>query len=77
MAVSFGILVFAGVIFFIEARPLLKKRYIKEFVVFSIMLLFGTALGMLKSLGIAIPNPLDGISLIYRPISNAIWNLLK
>ncbi|WP_066370054.1 hypothetical protein [Neobacillus fumarioli] len=77
MLASIGILLTAVLFTFIEIPSLLKKQYKKELVVFCILLLCGTLLSILKVFGVHIPNPVDGITFIFKPISEVVLNLLK
>ncbi|MBK5461543.1 MULTISPECIES: hypothetical protein [unclassified Peribacillus] len=72
-----GILVIVAVIIAIEAPSLLRKKLKKELWIFSILLLFGTALSVAQALNIKIPNPLDWITAIYKPLSDMIEKVLK
>ncbi|MGE7764004.1 hypothetical protein [Peribacillus sp. NPDC096540] len=76
MAVA-GILVIVAIIIAIDVPSLLRKKLKKELWIFSILLLFGTALSIAQALNIKIPNPLDLITAIYKPLSDMIEKLLK
>ncbi|CAH0313531.1 hypothetical protein SRABI96_05108 [Peribacillus sp. Bi96] len=72
-----GILVIIAAIIAIDVPPLMRKKLKKELWIFSILLLFGTALSIAQALNIKIPNPLDWITAIYKPLSDMIEKLLK
>ncbi|MED3691183.1 hypothetical protein P4534_20675 [Peribacillus butanolivorans] len=72
-----GILVIVAIIIAIDVPILLRKKLKKELWVFSVILLFGTALSIAQALNIKIPNPLDWITAIYKPLSDMIEKLLK
>ncbi|MFJ8257522.1 hypothetical protein ACIQ4Z_09520 [Peribacillus asahii] len=76
MAVA-GILLIVVVIIAIDVPPLLRKKFKKELWIFSIFLLFGTALSIAQALNIKIPNPIDWITAIYKPLSDMLEKLLK
>ncbi|USK85839.1 hypothetical protein [Peribacillus asahii] len=76
MAVA-GILLIVAVIIAIDVPPLLRKKLKKELWIFSILLLFGTALSIAQVLNIKIPNPMDWITAIYKPLSDMLEKLLK
>lgn len=63
-----GILLIAAVILWMEVPPLLEKKDKKELVVFSILLMIGVGLSMALGLGKAIPNPLDLLTFVFKPI---------
>ncbi|MEH6947033.1 hypothetical protein [Peribacillus asahii] len=76
MAVA-GILLIVAVIIAIDVPPLLRKKFKKELWIFSILLLFGTVLSIAQALNIKIPNPIDWITAIYKPLSDMLEKLLK
>jgi hypothetical protein len=71
-----GILLTAAIILIIEIPPLFKAKMKKEFWVFSILLLFATALSIAKVLQLNIPNPLDWIAVIFKPFSDFLLDIL-
>ena len=77
MVISIGILLVAVIIAMVEVPPLRKKGLKKELWIFSILLLVGTGLSIAESLQVAIPNPLDGITMIYKPFSDFLFGLLE
>ncbi|MBO1515439.1 hypothetical protein [Metabacillus bambusae] len=77
MWVIAGILLVATLIIVLEVPPLLEKKQKKESWVFSLLLLFGVGLSIAESLDLNIPNPLDWIAIIYKPLSDLIMSLLK
>lgn len=67
----------AGVtIALIEVPALLKKNRKKELRVFSILLVLGIGLSISQSLDVRIPNPLDWIAVVYKPLSDLIFQWL-
>lgn len=77
MWVSAGILVITVMIIIKEVPTLLRNKLKKELWVFSILLLFGTGLSIAQGLQKEIPNPIDWISFIYKPLSDLISSFLK
>ncbi|WP_274653104.1 hypothetical protein [Paenibacillus humicola] len=75
MWVMVGILS-AAAIFLIEVPNLFKKRLMKELTVFLFLLLTGTALSILLSLHVKLPNPVDWLTFIYQPFSKLLENAL-
>ncbi|MFD4816626.1 hypothetical protein [Peribacillus butanolivorans] len=71
------ILILVAIIIAIDVPSLLRKKLKKELWIFSVLLLFGTALSISQALNIKIPNPLDWITAIYKPLSDMIEKLLK
>ncbi|MEN1937173.1 hypothetical protein AAIE21_16725 [Paenibacillus sp. 102] len=76
MAVA-GIFVIVAVIIAIDVPFLLKEKLKGELWVFSILLLFGTTLSVAQAFNIKIPNPLDWITAIYKPLYYVIDELLR
>lgn len=72
-----AVLVFATVLSFIEVPKMLKSKSYREFWSFSILLLIGVTLAILKSLGVTLPNPSDWVAWVFSPISNLIKPIFK
>ena len=72
-----GILVVVIIIIAIDIPPLLRRKLKKEIWVFSLLLLFGTVLGITQALNIQIPNPMDLLITVYKPVSNMMEAWLK
>jgi hypothetical protein len=72
-----GILAAAATIFIIDAPDLLKRRLTKELWIFSFLLLLGTVLSILLSLNVVLPNPLDWLTVLYRPFNDLLEGALK
>lgn len=77
MLAIIGIIAVAAVIAYLEVPPLLKKNWKKELGVFVFLLLFGTGLSIAQALDVDIPNPMDWISMVYKPMSDGIDQVLK
>lgn len=72
-----GVLFLAILISLMEVPHLLKKNLKKELWVFLSLLFIGVSLGIARSLDLELPSPLDFITAIYRPISDAIFQVLQ
>ncbi len=72
-----GIILVGVLIAAYEVPTLLKKNLIKELWAFSILLIIGVVLSILKSMRIDIPNPLDLLTIIYKPINDFIYGFFK
>lgn len=77
MIKSLAILIIAGGIVMLEVPALLKKKEKKELTIFTILLTFGIVLSILFALGKHIPNPLDFITFILKPLSDLISQLVE
>lgn len=76
MLISVGIVLIAVFIVIIEAPNLKRTKSRKERWLFFVLLLIGVVLGVLQSFQINIPNPMNGIAFIYRPLSDVIFGWL-
>lgn len=72
-----GILAAAALFAWLEIPLLLKAKMKKELWVFSILLLIGTGICIAISLDWAIPNPLDIIYVVFKPMSQLLDTWLK
>ncbi len=77
MWVVTGILATGSLITIIEAPYLVRKRMIKELCIFAVILFIGMTLSILQVLRIPLPNPLDWITAMIKPISDAVLGMLK
>ncbi|REK71795.1 hypothetical protein [Paenibacillus paeoniae] len=72
-----GILLTAVTIAMLEVPALWKKRLKKELVLFSMILLLATGIGIVQSMHIPLPNPLDWVSSVYGPIGRLLDSVLN
>ena len=72
-----AIVVTASLMVILEVPPLLKAKLKRELWLFSILLLLGTLLSIAKYLQIPIPNPLDMLYVIFKPMSDLLISFLK
>jgi hypothetical protein len=72
-----GIITVGILISIYEVPSLLRRKLKRELWVFSILLIFGVVLSILKSLRIDILNPLDLLTNIYKPLNDFIFDSLK
>lgn len=77
MLLTIGILVISTAISLFEIPNLLKSNKTKELWVFIILLLIGTSLSIAVFLKVKLPNPLDWITFIFKPVSEFIMTTLK
>lgn len=71
-----GLIAATAVIILIEAPSLWKRKHIKDLWVFSSLLLLGFGLVIMRYLNLNIPNPVDGIDYVLRPLAEAIFHYL-
>lgn len=72
-----GIIIAILIICFIEVPALIRKQQKRELWAFSVLLLIGTCLNIALALHIELPNPLDWIIAVYKPVSDEVDKLLK
>lgn len=73
----FGILVVAAVITMIEMPALWKNGLRKEAWSYSVLLLLGIGISIALNLHLDVPNPLDWITYLYKPISEFLHGILQ
>lgn len=72
MVKTIGILCLAAVVVFLELPQLLKNKLMKELVVFTILLIIGITLSILLAFGVKLPNPVDLLIFLLKPLTNFI-----
>lgn len=56
---------FIGILF-LEAPELIRKKYWRELIVFSLFLLLAFILSLLQTMGVEIPSPLKGLQYLIE-----------
>lgn len=77
MVITIFIFIISTVIAFAFIPKLQKNKETKTIVIFSILLLIGTALNIGIALNLKIPSPTDLLTLIFSPIRDFIVSLSK
>lgn len=72
-----GILAIVAIIIAIDVPPLWRNKLIKELWVFSVLLLLATVVGLAQALHYKIPNPLDLMIIVYKPVADMVNIWLK
>lgn len=72
-----AVVAFDTILCIFEIPKMLKQKQIKELITFAVLLLLGTAIIMLKSFDIPVPNPLDWIAWVYQPFKGIMQSLLE
>jgi uncharacterized membrane protein len=72
-----AVLAFDIVLCIIEIPKMLSQKLIRELVTFSVLLLLGTVVAVLKALDIKVPNPSDFLAWVYSPVADWMKSLLK
>ncbi|PYI54947.1 hypothetical protein [Paenibacillus flagellatus] len=72
-----AILLIAAAIAAFELPSLWRNELKKDAAFFAFLLLFGTGLSMAQAMQADIPNPLDWIAYVYKPLSDWIYGSMK
>ncbi len=72
-----GIVLAAIGIAIYEVPSMIKRNLKKELWVFSVLLIIGVTLSIIESLNVEIPNPMDWLTIIYKPFSDIFLRILK
>lgn len=71
-----GILLIVAVIAWIDLPRLWRKKQKKDLSVYLILLLIGTGFSIAEGLNWDIPNPMDWLIYVYRPVGEWIFHQL-
>lgn len=52
-----------------EGVPLVRRRQVREAIIFAVVWLTAFAYALCVALGVSMPNPLDWIDALFRPIT--------
>lgn len=72
-----ALVTFDTVICIIEIPKMLQQKLIKELITFSVLLLIGTTIGVMKIFDLKVPNPSDFLAWVYSPVADLMKSLLK
>lgn len=72
-----AVLAFDTIICVIEIPKMLQQKLIKELITFSVLLLFGTIIAVMKSIDMKVPNPSDLLAWVYSPVSDLMNSLFN
>lgn len=76
MVVAISILLVTAVVVVIDLPSLLKKQQKKERWAYGILLVPTVVVSMLLGFGVDVPNPLDLIQWLFKPIVSFLYQLL-
>lgn len=71
------VLSFDIILCIVEIPNMLKNKLNKELWIFSVLLLIGTVLVILKSLNVKISNPSDWVDMVYSPITDLMKDVFE
>jgi hypothetical protein len=72
-----AVLGFDIILCIIEIPKMLQQKQIRELITFSVLLLLGTGIAVMKSFDMKVPNPSDFLAWVYSPVSDFMKSLLK
>lgn len=72
-----GILFVGALISWLEVPRLWKQKMKRELWTYAILMVFGLGLAIAQNANARIPNPLDWLIVLYRPLSDFLFGLLK
>ncbi|QNK57306.1 hypothetical protein [Paenibacillus sp. PAMC21692] len=64
-----AIVAISAMLFLFDFPRLRRDGQKRELWTFSLLLLFGTALGIVQSLNLPLPNPMEWIVAVFKPVS--------
>ncbi|MGF3102812.1 hypothetical protein [Rossellomorea sp. DUT-2] len=76
MWATLGIVIIAILIIMAEVPSLLKNKAKRELWVFSVLFVIGVGLSISRGLNVSLPNPLDVLIIVYKPLSDLLTSLL-
>lgn len=76
MAAIISILLIGAIISVFEIRPLLKKKWWREIIVYFLFLSAGLTLSILLIKDIEIPTPVDWLIKFYSPVTSFMERIL-
>lgn len=71
------VLAFGAVLSFVEVPKMIKGKEFRELILYSLLLTTGSAVIILRSFRINIPNPTDLVMWFYSPISEFMKQLMQ
>lgn len=71
------IVVIFAVILIVEIPAIAKKNKKRDLWIFCSLMLVAFTLAVAKSLQLPIPNPLDLLLVMYKPVSDAVFSLVQ
>lgn len=71
------VVVFDVILCVVEIPKMLGQKLLKELVTFSVLLLAGTAIVVMKSFDMPIPNPSELVLWFFSPVSGLMKQMLK
>jgi predicted membrane protein len=72
-----GILLIGAIITFFEIRSFVKKKYLREVIVYFLLLLPGLTFASLLIKGVTIPTPIDLLTKIFSPVTAFVERILS
>ncbi|MCF6137673.1 hypothetical protein [Pseudalkalibacillus berkeleyi] len=77
MLFSASIILLAILFIAVELPPLIREKRIYPSIIYIVVLLTGSTLLVLYGFDIKLPNPLDIVVYIFKPVSTSIFTFFK
>ncbi|MBM7659870.1 hypothetical protein JOC85_000637 [Bacillus mesophilus] len=68
-------LLIVSTIYYIETKKLKRRDMKKEMKIYTIFLMFSSVVFIIELMEIEVPNPLEGVRVIFEPIGRTIEQL--
>lgn len=72
-----GVIILSLIIIYLEIPSLIKNKAFRELSIFLTLLLAANVISAIHLLDITIPNPMDTIATIYKPLNDFFSKLLE
>ena len=72
-----ALLAFDIILCIIEVPKMLQQKLVKELITFSVILLIGTLVAVLRTFDVKVPNPSDFLAWVYSPVADLMKSLMQ
>ncbi len=77
VVIILSVLAFSAILCFVEIPKMLRNKYYNDLWCFSVLLILGVILAILKALKFPLSTPSDWIAYVFSPISELLKDALK
>jgi hypothetical protein len=77
MLKSIGLLILFSVVAYFHVPQLIKEKLVRELVIFTVLMIFVTGVAIAQINRIALPNPLELITITMEPLNKMLTSLNK
>ena len=72
-----ALILFDAAVCIVEIPKMVQQKLFRELVTFSVLLLLGTAIGVMRCFDLKVPNPSDLMTWVYSPVAGLMKELMK